>query len=194
MRCSPRLGGELLPRAQHSRDQTRTGQHCKEHRTTIITLWFPLDLLLHLDIQDHPHASISGWSPCSCSPESRDDWSLAGPLQRVFGLVGFLSLQIPHQGPDPLPCSGAASRQPAIRTRALLPTRFHVRPVPCHHISSLLSPSLFPQTDALHINPQYTASHTAPLALVHVVDKGPGQAWGVCRAWAWNDLTAGLLT
>ena len=54
----------------------------------------------------------------------------------------------------------------------------------------LLPVAEFLASGGLRQTVQTNTINLAPMAVVRVVDKGPGQLWRFCRAWAWSQLQA----
>ena len=66
----------------------------------------------------------------------------------------------------------------------------NVCPLRDSFLQTTLPPSLFTEDGSLRGRVQAIARDTSALAVIWVVDKGPGQLWGFCRAWAWDALHA----
>ena len=66
-------------------------------------------------------------------------------------------------------------------------------PLSDDQLSSLLPRSEFAEGGELRRRVRAIASDVSRVAAVHIVDKGPGQLWGFCHQWAWDELQNFLL-
>ena len=120
-------------------------------------------------------------------------WSAGGDVTRVQGHFCLLPLRIDHldttlRANDPLPCNGDLSRKGAIKSLHQLAAVLGVPPLFDDHVSLLLPRSEFSEGGELRRRVQMLARDLSQVAVVRIVDKGPGQMWGFCRQWAWDEL------
>ena len=115
-------------------------------------------------------------------------WSAAGDVTRVQGHFCLLPLRINHldttlRANGPLPCNGDLSRKGAIKSLHQLAAVLGVPPLSDDHVSLLLPRSEFGEGGELRRRVQMLARDLSEVAVVRIVDKGPGQMWGFCRQW-----------
>ena len=120
-------------------------------------------------------------------------WSAGGDVTRVQGHFCLLPLRIDHldttlRANDPLPCNGDLSRKGAIKSLHQLAAVLGVPPLSDDHVSLLLPRSEFNEGGELRRRVQMLARDLSQVAVVRIVDKGPGQMWGFCRQWASDEL------
>ena len=129
---------------------------------------------------------LTGCPPCFCSDTHMSVWSAAGDVTRVQDHFCLLPLRINHldttlRANDPLPCNGDLSRKGAIKSLHQLAAVLGVPPLSDDHVSLLLPCSEFSEGGELRRRVQAIARDLSRVAVVRIVDKGPGQLWGFCR-------------
>ena len=118
------------------------------------------------------------------------------PVLRRYGAVcdteGHLPLVSIHvwtpSGRDlrprnPLPINGLKAREIAIKAIHAFAKQVNGTVL---DLSSSLPTCLFPETGADLKYVQSVVRETSGVIYVRIVDKGPGELWGFCRAWVWD--------
>ena len=140
----------------------------------------------------------SGCPSCYYSDAHASVWVAAGDVTRVQGHFCLLPLRIEHQGTplranDPLSCNGDLSRKGAIKSLKQLADVLGVAPLFAYQLSLLLLRNEFTEGGELRCRVRAIVSDLSYVAVVRIVDRGPGQLWGFCRQWAWDELQNFLL-
>ena len=159
----------------------------------VIVRTVPLNVRRTFESAANRHAREPGRPPCRCTPDNFSTWQAAGNVQSIRGHFCLLPIAVPHdngtlRSTDPLPLPGCKSHQAAISSLNQLARALNVTPLSPAYLSKHLPPTLFPEPGTLRQRVRKIASALAPHAVVRVVDKGPGVMWGLCRAWAWDEL------
>ena len=149
----------------------------------VVVRFVPLTVRRAFENAANKQGVQSGRPPCYCSDAHALVWAAAGDVTRVQGHFCLLFLQIEHQGiplqaNDPLPCNGDLSRKGAIKSLKQLADVLGVASLSNDPLSLLLPRSEFIEGGELRRRVRAIASDLSRVAVVRIVDKGPGQLWG----------------
>ena len=130
---------------------------------------------------------------CKCQADNRHVWEAAGSVVNVDGHFALVPVHIEHAGSvlranDPLPCGGTTSYRQAVRSLQNPAKTLGVPELGDVQLRNFLPQSGFSVSNDLRERVRRIATDLSDVAVVRVVDKGPGQLWGFCKYWAWHQL------
>ena len=135
---------------------------------------------------------------CFCSPEHLPTWARTGTVCDVGGHYALLPVHILHngaplRGTDPLPCSGAKSRQRAVTGLLDVARTLHVE----HTCTHATIKQALPETDGdspplLRTRVTAIADSLSSVACIRAADKAHTMLFAFCRQLVWDQTISFL--
>ena len=170
---------------------THTHPHC---------LVCPLECTCAFEGPSNTHEKAPTRPHCFCTPEHLPTWVQAGTVRNVGGHYALLPVNILHngaplRGTDPLPCSGATSRQRAITGSLDLACTLHVQHTHTQSTMRLALPeSEWDSPPLLRTRVTAIADSLSIVACIRVADKAQPMLFAFCRQWVWDQTISFLET
>ena len=158
----------------------------------------PLNVRRAFERPSNTHQKAPTRPQCFCSPEHLPTRAQAGTVRNVGGHYALLPINILHNGAplrgiDPLPCSGAKSRQRAITGLLDLARTLHVGHTYTHAtMKQALPESEWDSPPLLRTRVTAIADSLSTVACIRVAGKAQTMLFAFCRQWVW-DLTISFL-
>ena len=137
---------------------------------------------------------------CFCDTQHLSIWRQGGTVCQVDGHYALLPVTIEHDGTplratDPLPCSGARSREHAMSSLTQLARTLQIQHTfPPHVLSQCLPESEWQAPATLRHRIQVIAHNLSSVACIRVADKSSTMMFAFCRQWVWDQTAQFLLS